>query len=87
MRVAMKVLSEWDVCSWGMALNLRGIAPATNMLVQQARSRGVPLIARSKSSRAREWARRLRKRWGARMGKLKAREVEDANSLRAKVLS
>ena len=87
MRVAIKVLREWDVYSWGRRLNVGGVAPTTNMLIQQAHSRGVPIPAGSQFSRAREWARRMRKRWGGRMGKLKAREFVDANALRAKVLS
>ena len=85
MRAAVKVLREWDVYSWGTELNIRGIAPATHMVIQHAHLRGVPIPAGSKFGRAREWARRMRKRWGVRMGKLRAREVIDTSDLRAKV--
>ena len=95
MHVALRYVGEWRLVQWGTRLNLeRAIAPTTSMIVQRADELGVRLPGEvnlssflSRPSRpARDWARLFRKRWNARLGKPKVREVLLATEIQQKAL-
>ena len=94
MRLAKRLLAEWDLFKWCSSLNERvGAAPSTVAFLRRAGKHLEVLptaafeITRSgrPALKARKWAARWRKRWGARMGTSRAREHYSVDEIKAKV--
>ena len=95
MRTALAYVEEWRVVEWARAQAVqKGVAVSTDLLLHQAESRRaqlpeatrLPPRGSSADSRGRQWAYRLRQRWGGRHGKFKVREVVPLPEMREKAL-
>ena len=91
---SMRYVREWRVVSWGFDMNcVKGFAPATSMVLRRAAaermvlpaSTVVPRQGMTMSAATRKWASRWRRKWHARIGKLRPRERISEGESRAKV--
>ena len=95
MKVAALFWVEWCLAAWvGDANQRKGIAPSTGALLQELERRRLELPEASRfrsrggsaENKARVWALQWRRRWGARLGRVRVREDISAAEMRAKVL-
>ena len=93
MNVALRYIQEWKIVQWGCALNSHhGVAPSTASIVRQAANVGTTFpsatFGATRTGRpdrcARMWATRFRRRWGARLGKIRVREHMPADQMQTK---
>ena len=93
MRAAMVYVEEWRVVTWARLQAVRkGLAVSTDLLLHQVETLRAkcPEAARlpprgpSAGNRGRQWACRLRRRWGGRYGKFKVREIVPPPEMRSK---
>ena len=97
LRVALKCgkrwIAEYELFAWCEARNVNGMTPSTAALLCRAREfndalpaavRGVDERGRP-SNAAKLWAFRWRKRWGARIGKLRVGDASTPEDSRQKV--
>jgi hypothetical protein len=94
MRQALSYVEQWRLFAWVERLNSElGVAPSTDFVLRRleenrmhvpedVRPRAVGSVA---DGRARQWARRFRRRWGGRHGSIKVREVVPLPELLDKV--
>ena len=95
--IARRYVGEWSLVQEGAELNLNGVAPTTRMLVDRAKQLGLtlpPAVSNAgprefnrPSAAERKWALRFRRRWDARLGKIKAVEPLTSAEMIAKVSS
>ena len=92
-KAAVRISEEWRLMQWVKRLNEeQGVAPSTGMLLDrlEARRWDLPEAVRPpwRGDAGEAWARvsacRLRRRWGARHGKLRARPDMSLDEMRAK---
>ena len=95
LRTATKHVHEWRVAEWVRRVNIdTGVAPSTQSVLEKAEALRLtipdscrpPSAGTSAESRGREWARRLRLRYGGRMGATPVGERLPPDELRAKDL-
>ena len=92
MASAANHVAEYNLMRWSMRLNAQGVAPSTNLLVEEARRLGCSLpssVAAKKSwerpsASARMWATRFRRRWGGCVGRVRHAEQMDALEMHGK---
>ena len=93
--LAAKRVEEWAAVEWARGMNvLKGVAPSSASMVAQAEWRDCPSAkdphgtprASATSSRDRNWAARLRRRWGGRYAKLPVAGHLEASELREKAM-
>lgn len=85
-------VAEYNLMRWSVRLNAEGVAPSTNLLVEEARRLGccLPSSVAAKmswerpSASARMWATRFRRRWGGCVGKVRHAEQLDALAMHGK---
>ena len=94
MQVARRYVEEFGVVEWvGNANRQLGAAPSADALLQEMERRRVmfpaaarfPPLGNAKEIKGRVWAFRWRKRYGARIGRLRFREDISVEELRQKV--
>ena len=92
-KAAVRISEEWRLMQWVKRLNEeQGVAPSTGMLLDrlEARRGDLPEAVRPpwRGNAGEAWARafafRLRRRWGARYGKLRARPDMSLEEMRSK---
>lgn len=92
MATAVDLVEQWRVACWTRAQNLKGVAPSTTVVLGEfERGRaGLPAALRVRSwgtsaeAAARKRASRWRRRWGGRIGALRAREEVSVAEMREK---
>ena len=91
--VAVRIAEEWRLIQWVQRLNQEnGVAPTTNMVLARLEERRLQLPeairpahrGTAADGHARAWARRWRLQWGARHGKVRAREDLPLEEMQAK---
>ena len=91
--VAVRISEEWRLAQWVQQLNeQKGVAPTTEMMLARLEERRLQLPEASRpghrgtsaDGHARAWAWRLRRRWGARYGKVRSREDMPLEEMQAK---
>ena len=93
MESAMSYVNQWRVASWVTLQNCKGIAPTSQAVLNEFESARLQLPGESRTptlglkadASTRKRLSRWRKRFGGRIGKIRAREEISADSLRFKV--
>jgi hypothetical protein len=94
MKAACLFWVEWGLAAWvGEANQRKGIAPSTAAVLQELERRRLQLPETVRfcsrggpsENKARVWAHEWRKRWGARLGRVRPRDDISATEMRAKV--
>ena len=94
LKTCVRFYEEWRLAAWVRQLNqVQGVAPSTGLVLQryEGTRAGWPeavrpgSVGQASSVNARVWALRWRRRFGARHGRVRAREHVPVEEMRAKV--
>ena len=94
MKMALPYVEQWRIVAWAKGLNERqGLTPSAGSVLERLEANRAqipedvrpPFAGTAADDRGRQWARRFRRRWGGRHGKMRVRDLVLLPELRSKV--